>query len=116
MVGLTRNIVKLLKGVVKMTAYELLEILKDHYKDDKTLIEEANDLLEQIHSDNKFVYKLEDELEEYTTAKGMCPLCGNKLVVLDTEDEDRGEYMGTNAYEKVDIVGCENTWCSYIIE
>ena len=47
-----------MKGVVNMTAYELLEILKDHYKDDKTLIEETNDLLEQIYKDDKFVYKV----------------------------------------------------------
>ena len=39
-----------MRGDVKMTAYELLEILKDHYKDDKILIEETNDLLEQIYN------------------------------------------------------------------
>ena len=72
-----------MKGVVKMTANELLEILKDHYKDDKTLIEETNDLLEQIYKDDKFVYQFERELEEYCLDKQLSPLCGGNIVLFD---------------------------------
>ena len=38
-----------------MTTYELLEILKDYYGDDKIFIEETNDLLEQIYKGKKFI-------------------------------------------------------------
>ena len=47
-----------------MTASELLEILKDYYGDDKTFIEETNDLLEQIYKGKRFIYQFEQELED----------------------------------------------------
>ena len=98
-----------------MTAYELLEILKDYYGDDKTLIEETNDLLEQIYKDDKFVYQFERELEEYCLDKQLCPLCGGNIVLFDEYYTYAGEYQGVPAYETVKVYGCENDNCSYVI-
>ena len=66
-----------------MTAYELLETLKDYYGDDKIFIEETNDLLEQIYKGKKFIYQFEQELEEYCLDKYMCPLCGGNIVLFE---------------------------------
>ena len=99
-----------MRGVVKMTAYELLEILKDHYKDTQIIIEEINDLTEQLYGDdlNVFPYKLERELEEYALDRKVCPLCGGDIVVLD-EDID---YIGNTSGK---LYGCEKSMCPYIM-
>lgn len=98
-----------------MTAYELLEILKDYYEDDKTLIEETNDLLEQIYKGEKFIYQFEQELEEYALDKYMCPLCGGNIVLVDEYCEYVGEYQGIPACETIKVYGCEDDNCSYTI-
>ena len=103
-----------MKGVVKMTANELLEILKDHYKDDKTLIKETNDLLEQIYKGKKFIYQFEKGLEEYCLDKHLCPLCGGNII-SDEYYTYVGEYQGTPAYETVKVVGCEESNCPYVV-
>ena len=97
-----------------MTANELLEILKDHYKDDKTLIKETNDLLEQIYKDGKFTYQFERGLEEYCLDKHLCPLCGGNII-SDEYYTYAGEYQGIPAYETVKVYGCEDDNCSYVV-
>ena len=103
-----------MKGVVKMTANELLEILKDHYKDDKTLIKETNDLLEQTYKDGKFIYQFERGLEEYCLDKHLCPLCGGNII-SDEYYTCVGECQGTSVYETVKVVGCEESNCPYVV-
>lgn len=99
-----------------MTAYELLEILKDHYKDDKILIEEVNDLLEQMYKGDWFAYKLDYKLEEYCLGKDICPLCGGDIIEIDRHDEYIGEYQGIPACETFRVFGCEDNNCSYVVE
>ena len=91
-----------------MTASELFEILKDHYKDTQIIIEEVNDLIEQLYGDdlNRFPQKLEDELEEYALDRKVCPLCGGDIVVLD-EDLD---YIGNTSGK---VYGCKRMTCPY---
>ena len=93
-----------------MTASELFEIIKDHYKDTQIIIEEVNDLIEQLYGDdfNRFPQKLEEELEEYALDRKACPLCGGDIVVLD-EDLD---YIG-NTSGKVYV--CKRMTCPYTI-
>lgn len=98
-----------------MTAYELLEILKDYYGDDKIFIEETNDLLEQIYKGKKFICQFEQELEEYCLNKQLCPLCGGNIVLVDEYYEYVGEYQGIPAYKTIKVYGCEDDNCSYTI-
>ena len=98
-----------------MTAYELLETLKDYYGDDKIFIEETNDLLEQIYKGKKFICQFEQELEEYCLDKYMCPLCGGNIVLVDEYYEYVGEYQGIPAYKTIKVYGCEDDNCSYTI-
>ena len=91
-----------------MTASELFEILKDHYKDTQIIIEEVNDLIVQFYGDdfNRFPQKLEEELEEYALDRNACPLCGGDIVVLD-EDLD---YIGNTSGK---VYGCKRMTCPY---
>ena len=91
-----------------MTASELFEIIKDHYKDTQIIIEEVNDLIEQLYGDdfNRFPQKLEEELEEYALDWIACPLCGGDIVVLD-EDLD---YIGNTSGK---VYGCKRMTCPY---
>ena len=91
-----------------MTASELFEILKDHYKDTQIIIEEVNDLIEQLYGDdfNRFPQKLEEELEEYALDRKACPLCGWDIVVL-VEDLD---YIGNTSGK---VYGCKRMTCPY---
>ena len=91
-----------------MTASELFEILKDHYKDTQIIIEEVNDLIEQLYGDdfNRFPQKLEEELEEYALDRKVCPLCGGDIVVLDYDLDFIGNTSGK-------VYGCKRMTCQY---
>ena len=93
-----------------MTASELFEIIKDHYKDTQIIIEEVNDLIEQLYGDdlNRFPQKLEEHLEEYALDRKVCPLCGGDIVVLD-EDLD---FIGNTSGK---VYGCKRMTCPYIM-
>ena len=70
--------------------------------------------------DNFFVqfklsaYQLVAEFEELALDNNLCPDCCSELQVVDTYEEDRGEFWGEPVTETINILGCPN--CGFIVE
>ena len=95
-----------------MSIRELIELILDANGGD--WVQTKNDI------DNFFVqfklsaYQLVAEFEELALDNNLCPDCCSELQVVDTYEEDRGEFWGEPVTETMNIVGCPN--CGFVVE
>ena len=95
-----------------MSPYELLENINEIYNDEETIIV-LNELIREIENDpKKYINKLFEELEDFSSSKHLCPLCSGRLITKSYE-ESRGEYQGLNCSETMYERECSNPECSY---
>ena len=60
----------------------------------------------------KFFYDLSKEVEDFGLENEKCPLCGNDLITA-THAEYRGEYCGSDCYEEMVVLECEDSYCNF---
>ena len=95
-----------------MNIRELIELILDANGGD--WVQTKNDI------DNFFVqfklsaYQLVAEFEELALDNNLCPNCCSELQVVDTYEEDRGEFWGEPVTETMNIAGCPN--CGFVVE
>lgn len=99
---------------MKMTGYELLEMIEQRNGGDITAtIEDANELLRQLYEDSKKLgYDLERELEQKSISENKCYLCSSELTY--ERHLQYSEYQGKQVSEEINKCVCSN--CEYIVE
>jgi hypothetical protein len=95
--------------------YNLIQMYnRDNYGNVENTIQDINELIADIDNNpKKFIYDLSNEIEEFAEKVMRCPLCGSKVIQLDTSYES-SEYFGQPVQEKILTYGCESSSCSYI--
>lgn len=95
---------------------ELVEYISERF-DGKETVEIISDLIKKIEDNpRQFTVNLSNAIEEYADEMNICPICGNEIILLDTYEEDRGEFQGFPATETIYKVGCESSTCGYTKE
>ena len=97
-----------------MTAYEVFAAVANYYNyEPEIVIQEINELIGNIEiNPRKFFYDLSKEVEDFGLENEKCPLCGNDLITA-THAEYRGEYCGSDCYEEMVVLECEDSYCNF---
>ena len=97
-----------------MTAYEVFVAVANYYNNEpEIVIQEINELIGNIEiNPRKFFYDLSKEVEDFGLENEKCPLCGNDLITA-THAEYRGEYCGSDCYEEMVVLECEDSYCNF---
>ena len=97
-----------------MTAYEVFVAVANYYNyEHEIVIQEINELIGNIEiNPRKFFYDLSKEVEDFGLENEKCPLCGNDLITA-THAEYRGEYCGSDCYEEMVVLECEDSYCNF---
>ena len=102
--------------MMAINKYDLIQMYNRTNHNVEDTIQDINELIEDIDNNpKKFVYDLSNELEEWCDQLGRCPLCGSKVIELDSGYQS-SEYFGQLVQERIPIYGCEATNCGYIKE
>lgn len=100
---------------MSISKYDLIQMYnRNNYGNVENTIQDINELIEDIDNDpKKFIYDLSNELEEFAEKVMRCPLCGNRVIELDSSYQS-SEYFGQPVQERMLTYGCECSNCSYI--
>ena len=95
-----------------MNIRELIELIHENNDGDfKQTLEDVEEIYLQMKLCS---YQIISEFEELALDNNLCPDCCSELQVVDTYEEDRGEFWGEPATETMNILGCPN--CGFIVE
>ena len=97
-----------------MTAYEVFVAVANYYNyEPEIVIQEINELIGNIElNPKKFLYDLSKEVEDFGLENEKCPLCGSNLITT-THAEYREEYCGSDCYEEMVALECEDSYCNF---
>ena len=101
-----------------MTSQELFEMIAEQLDyNKKEIVQAANELISVLENDKareRFIYDLKYERDNFALDENpICPMCTAELSVIDTWEENRGEYQGFQCSETINKIGC--SICDYIL-